>query len=74
MTVAKGQRIKEADRIFGVIGPGLAVRSCLESTRLTDTTDFAPNAGLVPFWTAVVPASLSGYLLFDTLGPLHSEI
>jgi putative tricarboxylic transport membrane protein len=58
--------MKKADRIFGVIGLGLALWSYLESTRLTYMTEFTPGPGFFPFWVGVALALLSVFLLFDT--------
>jgi len=58
--------MKKADRIFGVIGLGLALWSYLESTRLTYMTEFTPGPGFFPFWVAVVLALLSLYLIAKT--------
>jgi hypothetical protein len=58
--------MKKADRIFGVIGLGLAFWSYLESTRLQYMTEFTPGPGFFPFWVGVVLALLSLYLIVDT--------
>jgi hypothetical protein len=58
--------MKKADRIFGVIGLGLALWSYLESTRLTYMTQFTPGPGFFPFWVGVVLAFLSVYLIIDS--------
>jgi putative tricarboxylic transport membrane protein len=58
--------MKKADRIFGVIGLGLALWSYLESTRLTYRTEFTPGPGFFPFWVGVVLALLSLYLIVST--------
>jgi divalent metal cation (Fe/Co/Zn/Cd) transporter len=58
--------MKKADRIFGVIGLGLALWSYLESTRLTYMTQFTPGPGFFPFWVGVVLALLSVYLIIDS--------
>jgi len=58
--------MKKADRIFGVIGLGLALWSYLESTRLQYMTEFTPGPGFFPFWVGVVLALLSIYLIIDT--------
>lgn len=58
--------MKKADRIFGVIGLGLALWSYLESTRLTYMTEFTPGPGFFPFWVGVALALLSCYLIIDT--------
>jgi putative tricarboxylic transport membrane protein len=58
--------MKKADRIFGIIGLGLALWSYLESTRLTYMTEFTPGPGFFPFWVGVALALLSCYLIVDT--------
>lgn len=58
--------MKKADRIYGVIGLGLALWSYLESTRLQYMTEFTPGPGFFPFWVGVVLALLSSYLIIDT--------
>jgi putative tricarboxylic transport membrane protein len=58
--------MKKADRIFGVIGLGLALWSYLESTRLTYMTEFTPGPGFFPFWVGVALAFLSVYLIIDS--------
>jgi putative tricarboxylic transport membrane protein len=58
--------MKKADRIFGVIGLGMALWSYLESTRLTYMTQFTPGPGFFPFWVGVVLALLSFYLIVET--------
>jgi putative tricarboxylic transport membrane protein len=58
--------MKKADRIYGVIGLGLAFWSYLESTRLTYMTEFTPGPGFFPFWVGVALAFLSVYLIIDT--------
>jgi putative tricarboxylic transport membrane protein len=58
--------MKKADRIFGVIGLGLALWSYLESTRLTYRTEFTPGPGFFPFWVGVILALLSLYLIVET--------
>jgi putative tricarboxylic transport membrane protein len=58
--------MKKADRIYGVIGLGLALWSYLESTRLQYMTEFTPGPGFFPFWVGVVLALLSIYLIIDT--------
>jgi hypothetical protein len=58
--------MKKADRIYGVIGLGLALWSYLESTRLTYMTEFTPGPGFFPFWVGVALAILSVYLIIDT--------
>jgi putative tricarboxylic transport membrane protein len=58
--------MKKADRIFGVIGLGLALWSYLESTRLQYMTEFTPGPGFFPFWVGVALALLSFYLIVET--------
>jgi putative tricarboxylic transport membrane protein len=58
--------MKKADRIFGVIGLGLALWSYLESTRLMYRTEFTPGPGFLPFWVGVILALLSLYLIVST--------
>jgi putative tricarboxylic transport membrane protein len=58
--------MKKADRIFGIIGLGLALWSYLESTRLQYMTEFTPGPGFFPFWVGVALAFLSLYLLIDS--------
>lgn len=58
--------MRKADRIYGVIGLGLALWSYLESTRLQYMTEFTPGPGFFPFWVGVVLALLSLYLILDT--------
>jgi putative tricarboxylic transport membrane protein len=58
--------MRNADRIFGVIGLGLSVWCYLESTRLNYMTEFTPGPGFMPFWVAVVLAVLSCYLIIDS--------
>jgi putative tricarboxylic transport membrane protein len=58
--------MKKAERIYGVIGLGLAFWSYLESTRLTYMTEFTPGPGFFPFWVGVALAFLSVYLIIDT--------
>lgn len=58
--------MRKADRIYGVIGLGLALWSYLESTRLQYMTEFTPGPGFFPFWVGVVLALLSIYLIIDT--------
>ena len=65
--------MRKSDRIFGVIGLGLAFWSYLESTRLTYMAEFTPGPGFMPFWVGVVLAILSCYLLFDTFKRKPSE-
>jgi putative tricarboxylic transport membrane protein len=65
--------MKKADRIFGVIGLGLAIWSYLESTRLTYMTEFTPGPGFMPFWVGVILAILSLYLIFDSYMRKPSE-
>jgi putative tricarboxylic transport membrane protein len=65
--------MKKADRIFGVIGLGLALWSYLESTRLQYMTEFTPGPGFFPFWVGVVLALLSIYLIIETYVRKPSE-
>ena len=65
--------MKKADRIFGVIGLGLALWSYLESTRLQYMTEFTPGPGFFPFWVGVVLALLSLYLIVSTYTRKPSE-
>jgi putative tricarboxylic transport membrane protein len=58
--------MKKADRIFGIIGLGLALWSYLESTRLKYMTEFTPGPGFFPFWVGVALAFLSVYLIIDS--------
>ena len=58
--------MKKADRIFGIIGLGLALWCYLESTRLDYRTEFTPGPGFMPFWVGVVLALLSCYLILDS--------
>jgi putative tricarboxylic transport membrane protein len=58
--------MKKADRIYGVIGLGLALWCYLESTRLDYMTEFTPGPGFMPFWVGVVLALLSFYLIIDS--------
>jgi len=58
--------MKKADRIFGIIGLGLALWCYLESTRLDYRTEFTPGPGFLPFWLGVALAVLSAYLIADS--------
>lgn len=58
--------MRKADRIFGVIGLGLALWAYLESRKFDYMTEFTPGPGFMPFWVGVVLAVLSCYLLLDT--------
>jgi putative tricarboxylic transport membrane protein len=58
--------MRKADRIFGVIGLGLSLWCYLESTKFTYMVEFTPGPGFMPFWTGVILAILSCYLLYDT--------
>jgi putative tricarboxylic transport membrane protein len=58
--------MKTADRIYGVIGLGLALWLYLESTRFTYMTEFTPGPGFLPFWVGVCLALLSVYLIIKT--------
>ncbi len=58
--------MRNADRIFGVIGLGLSLWCYLESTKFTYMTQFTPGPGFMPFWVGVVLALLSVYLIVDS--------
>ena len=58
--------MRKADRVFGVVGLGLALWSFLESMKFRYMTEFTPGPGFFPFWVGVCLALLSCYLLFDT--------
>ena len=58
--------MRKADRIFGVIGLGLALWAYLESRKFDYMTEFTPGPGFMPFWVGVILAVLSCYLLLDT--------
>ena len=58
--------MKRADRIFGVIGLGLALWAYLESKRFHYRSEFTPGPGFFPFWVAVSLALLSLYLIYST--------
>jgi hypothetical protein len=58
--------LRNADRIFGVIGLGLSLWCYLESTKFTYMTQFTPGPGFMPFWVGVVLALLSVYLIVDS--------
>ncbi len=58
--------MKKADRIFGIIGLGLALWCYLESARLDYRTEFTPGPGFLPFWLGVALAVLSCYLIADS--------
>jgi putative tricarboxylic transport membrane protein len=58
--------MRRADTIFGLIGLGLSLWLYLESTRFNYMLEFTPGPGFFPFWTAVVLAILSCWLLVDT--------
>jgi hypothetical protein len=58
--------MRRADRIFGVIGLGLSLWLYLESRRFDYMLEFTPGPGFFPFWTAVVLAFLSSWLLLTT--------
>jgi len=58
--------MRKADRIYGVIGLGLALWCYLESSRLDYMTEFTPGPGFMPFWVGVVLAVLSFYLIIDS--------
>ncbi len=59
--------MKRADRIFGIIGLGLALWAYLESRRFHYMSEFTPGPGFFPFWVAVSLALLSLYLIYRTL-------
>ena len=65
--------MRKADRIFGVIGLGLALWCYLESRKFHYMTDFTPGPGFMPFWVGVVLAVLSFYLILDTFKRKPSE-
>jgi len=65
--------MRKADRIFGVIGLGLALWCYLESRKFDYMTEFTPGPGFLPFWVGVALAILSLYLLFDTVKRKPSE-
>ncbi len=46
--------MKKADRIFGVIGLGLALWAFLESRKFDYMTEFTPGPGFLPFWLGVI--------------------
>ena len=58
--------MRRADRIFGVIGLGLALWAYLESKRFHYRSEFTPGPGFFPFWVAVSLALLSLYLIYST--------
>ncbi|MBP1774381.1 MAG: hypothetical protein H6Q86_387 [candidate division NC10 bacterium] len=58
--------MRKADRIFGVIGLGIALWSFLESRKFHYMAQFTPGPGFFPFWVAVTLGLLSAYLLFNT--------
>lgn len=58
--------MKNADRIFGVIGLGLSLWSYLESTKFNYRSEFTPGPGFFPFWVGVILAVFSCWLLIDT--------
>jgi putative tricarboxylic transport membrane protein len=58
--------MKKADRIYGVIGLGLALWAYLESRKFDYMTEFTPGPGFMPFWVGVVLAVLSFYLIIDS--------
>jgi putative tricarboxylic transport membrane protein len=58
--------MRKADRIFGVIGLGLALWCYIESQKFHYMTDFTPGPGFMPFWVGVVLALLSIYLIVST--------
>jgi putative tricarboxylic transport membrane protein len=58
--------MRKADRIFAVIGLGLALWSYLESRRFHYMTEFTPGPGFFPFWVGVCLALLSAYLIYDS--------
>ena len=58
--------MRRADRIFGIVGLGLALWAYLESTRFRYMSEFTPGPGFFPFWVAVSLALLSLYLIYST--------
>jgi hypothetical protein len=58
--------MRRADRIFGIIGLGLALWAYLESRRFHYMSEFTPGPGFFPFWVAVSLALLSAYLIYST--------
>jgi len=58
--------MRKADRIFAVIGLGLALWSYLESRKFRYVTEFTPGPGFFPFWVGLILALLSAYLLYDS--------
>jgi putative tricarboxylic transport membrane protein len=65
--------MRKADRIFGVIGLGLALWCYIESQKFHYMADFTPGPGFMPFWVGVVLAVLSCYLILDTFKRKPSE-
>ena len=59
--------MKKADRVFGIIGLGLALWAYLESRRFHYMSEFTPGPGFFPFWVAVSLTLLSVYLIYSTL-------
>lgn len=58
--------MRKADRIYGVIGLGLALWCYIESRKFDYMTEFTPGPGFMPFWVGVVLALLSFYLIVDS--------
>ncbi len=58
--------MRKADRVFGVLGLGLALWSYLESRNFHYMTQFTPGPGFFPFWVGVTLAALSCYLIYDS--------
>lgn len=58
--------MRKADRIYGVIGLGLALWCYIESRKFDYMTQFTPGPGFMPFWVGVVLALLSFYLIVDS--------
>lgn len=65
--------MRKADRIFGVMGLGIALWCYLESTKFNYMTEFTPGPGFLPFWVGVILAILSCWLLYDTFRRKPSE-
>lgn len=58
--------MKNADRVFGVIGLALSLWSYFESTKFNYRTEFTPGPGFFPFWVGVILAVFSCWLLIDS--------
>ncbi len=65
--------MRKADCVFGVVGLGLSLWCYLESSKFDYMTKFTPGPGFMPFWVGVILASLSCYLIFDSLKREASE-